>query len=107
MTTSRSDRLRRVIAGIAISAVTVVGAACGDDATGVTTPITQTPTRSFNQVQRLGNPLVSEVFLPKKDHGFHGSVGPADDAAAFTTTVKGFVAAFRPQATTLQNTLAS
>ena len=107
MTTFRSDRLRRAIGGIAISALTVLGAACGDDATGVTTPMTQAPTRSFNQVQRLGNPLVSEVFLPKKDHGFHGSVGPAEDAAAFTTTVKGFVAAFRPQATTLQNTLAS
>ena len=43
---------------------------------------TQT-TRTFNQVQRLGNPLVSEVFLAKRDHPFHGSIGPADDAAAF------------------------
>jgi hypothetical protein len=58
-------------------------------------------------VQRLGNPLVSEVFLAKKDHAFHGSIGPDGDAAAFGGTVKGFVAAFRPQATTLQNTLAS
>ena len=39
--------------------------------------------------QRLGNPLVSEVFLAKKDHPFHGSIGPADDAAAFTASVKG------------------
>jgi uncharacterized protein DUF4331 len=50
---------------------------------------------------------VSEVFLAKKDHGFHGSVGPAEDAADFSATVKGFVAAFRPNATTLQNTLAT
>ena len=43
----------------------------------------------------------------KKDHPFHGSIGPDGDVAAFGGTVKGFVAAFRPQATTLQNTLAS
>jgi len=80
-------------------------AACSDsnDTTGPNT----SSTRTFNQVQRLGNPLVSEVFLMKKDHPFHGSIGPDADAAAFGGTVKGFVAAFRPQATTLQNTLAS
>ena len=79
--------------------------ACSSD--NNTTAPTIPSTRSFNQVQRLGNPLVSEVFLAKKDHGFHGSIGPADDAASFGATVKGFVAAFRPQATTLQNTLAA
>jgi hypothetical protein len=79
--------------------------ACDSDNT-TTTPLVQT-TRTFNQVQRLGNPLVSEVFLAKKDHPFHGSIGPADDAASFSASVKGFVAAFRPQATSLQNTLAT
>ena len=78
---------------------------CSSD-NNTTAPTMQSP-RTFNQVQRLGNPLVSEVFLAKKDHGFHGSIGPADDAAAFGPTVKGFVAAFRPQATTLQATLAA
>ena len=82
----------------------VVLAACGSDST--TSPVATAP-RSFNQVQRLGNPLVSEVFLSKKDHPFHGSIGPADDVASFGATVKGFAAAFRPQATTLQNTLAA
>jgi hypothetical protein len=81
----------------------LAAAACGDsNPTGPTAPA-----RTYNQVQRLGNPLVSEVFLAKKDHGFHGSVGPAEDAADFSGTVKGFVAAFRPNATGLQNTLAS
>jgi hypothetical protein len=79
--------------------------ACGDSDSNTTEPI-QT-TRTYNQVQRLGNPLVSEVFLAKKDHPFHGTIGPTDDAAAFTASVKGFVAAFRPQATALQTTLAS
>ncbi len=80
-------------------------AACGSDK--ISAPVIVTTTRAYNQVQRLGNPLVSEVFLAKKDHPFHGSIGPADDAASFTGSVKGFVAAFRPSATTLQNTLAS
>jgi Domain of unknown function (DUF4331) len=87
----------------ALSALALAAACSGDSTTG---PSSNSP-RTFNQVQRLGNPLVSEVFLAKKDHAFHGSIGPDGDAAAFGGTVKGFVAAFRPQATTLQNTLAS
>ncbi len=99
--------LPRRIAGVAIVALAALSAACGDDdKSGVTDPGVSS-TRAYNQVQRLGNPLVSEVFLAKKDHAFHGSIGPSDDVASFTTPLKGFVAAFRPQATTLQNTLAA
>jgi hypothetical protein len=83
-------------------ATLAIAAACGSDST--TTPISN---HMFNQVQRLGNPLVSEVFLAKKDHPLHGSTAPDGDAAAFGPTVKGFVAGFRPQATTLQTTLAT
>lgn len=79
-------------------------AACDSDNPTITGIATD---RTYTQIERLGNPLVSEVFLAKKDHAFHGSIGPDGDAAAFGGTVKGFVAAFRPQATTLQNTLAS
>jgi hypothetical protein len=91
--------LRYALGAMLIAAAT----ACGDS-DSTTEPI-QT-TRTYNQVQRLGNPLVSEVFLAKKDHPFHGSTAPSDDPAMFTANVKGFVAAFRPQATTLQATLA-
>lgn len=94
----------RRLAGLGALAVLVAAAACGSDST--TSPGSSS-TRTYNQVQRLGNPLLSEVFLAKKDHAYHGSIGPAADVAAFGGTVKGFVAAFRPQATTLQNTLAS
>ena len=98
----------RRIAGVALVALTALSAACGDDDnSGMTTQPDVSTTRAYNQVQRLGNPLVSEVFLPKREHAFHGSIGPSDDAASFTAGVKGFVAAFRPQATTLQNTLAT
>ncbi|MEP6728986.1 MAG: DUF4331 family protein [bacterium] len=82
------------------------GAACGSDSTtGVITP-TDLPA-TYNQVQRLGNPLVSEVLLLKRDHAFHGSSNPSDDVANFTAPVKGFVAQFRPAATGLQTALAA
>jgi hypothetical protein len=105
---SSTSRLRPLTA-LCAAALALAVAACDSDSntTGPTTNGSTPPPRSFNQVQRLGNPLVSEVFLSKKDHPFHGSIGPADDAASFGATVKGFVAAFRPQATALQNTLAS
>ena len=86
-----------------LAAVCVAATACDSDSS--TNPVNQN--RAFDQIQRLGNPLVSEVFLEKKDHPYHGSIGPAADVAAFSATVKGFVAAFRPQATTAQNTLAA
>jgi hypothetical protein len=50
----------------------------------------------FNQLQRLGNPLVSEVLLAKRSHPTHGSIGPDQDASLvapevvdFLTTVAG------------------
>ena len=82
------------------------GAACGssDD---VVTGITPTAAaKTYNQVQRLGNPLVSEVLLLKRDHAFHGSSNPSDDVANFTAPVKGFIAQFRPNATGLQGAIA-
>ncbi len=95
---------RGLIATAAMAAI--IGTAACNDTSGPVTPIPMAE-RSFNQVQRLGNPLVSEVFVLKKDHPLHGSVGPDADVALFTGYVKGFIAAFRPKATTLQNTVAS
>jgi hypothetical protein len=88
--------------GVALIA-TAVACSDGDTVTGTPTDAAKT----YNQVQRLGNPLVSEVFLLKRDHAFHGSSDPSDDVANFSAKVKGFVAAFRPNATGLQTTLAS
>ena len=92
------------IAAIGV-ALLAAASACGSDSTTGTT--TNDVPATFNQVQRLGNPLVSEVLLLKRDHGFHGSSNPSDDVANFTTPVKAFVAQFRPNATGLQNALAA
>lgn len=105
MPTQQLTRHARRTAGILLATTALAAAAACND---TTSPITGANTsRTYNQVQRLGNPLVSEVFLAKKNHLFHGSIGPQDDVANLAPQVKAFVATFRPQATTLQNTLAS
>lgn len=48
-------------------------------------------TRAYNQVQRLGNPLVSEVLLAKRSHPTHGSTGPADDATLIAAEALAFI----------------
>jgi hypothetical protein len=81
----------RRLALAALAAVSLA-AGCGDDDSGPTGP----GVRSYNQIQRLGNPLVSEVLLSKRDHPVHGSIGPDQDATLvapqvvdFMTTVAG------------------
>src|SRR6266550_7682373 len=88
-TTTR--RARHLALASATVALTLVAAACSDNNnTGPATP------RMFNQVQRLGNPLVSEVLLSKRSHPTHGTIGPDQDATLvapevvdFLTTVAG------------------
>ena len=70
-------------------------AACDDDST--TGPDN---TRTYRQIERLGNPLVSEVFFPKRDHGLHNTKSPSEDALAMGdggTDVPGHVRAFVSQ----------
>ena len=42
------------------------------------------PNRTFVQLERLGNPLAMEVFVEKREHGFHDAVSPMRDPAHFT-----------------------
>ncbi|MEO6211294.1 MAG: DUF4331 family protein [Gemmatimonadaceae bacterium] len=84
----RRGAVRRIV-GPALATCLLAFTACGSDNNS-----TGPSPRQYNQVQRLGNPLVSEVFLAKKDHAFHGSVGPAADVDAFASTVKAFPTSF-------------
>jgi hypothetical protein len=83
---------RRLALAAAVAATGLAATACSDDDTGTGPTIP----RMFNQVQRLGNPLVSEVLLSKRNHPTHGSIGPNQDATLvapevvdFLTTVAG------------------
>jgi len=66
-------------------------AACSDD----DSPTGPSTTRVYQQIERLGNPLVSEVFFMKRDHGLHNNTAPATDVAnGFRTKIKAFTDAF-------------
>jgi hypothetical protein len=89
MTSGLLRGVRGPSAALALLAATALAAGCSD--TTSTSPTDPANMRSFDQVQRLGNPLVSEVLLEKRDHPLHGSIGPDEDAALIGTQVKAFV----------------
>jgi len=99
--TIRSTSLRLGIA-VAAAAATVVTAACSDDnSVGPQQP------RMYDQVQRLGNPLVSEVLLAKRSHAQHGTIGPDEDNAMIGAEFRAFIANVAGRNQNVQNTLAS
>jgi hypothetical protein len=94
-------RTLRRIALIAVLATPMSGC---DDASSIVGP---DPNRIYTQIERLGNPLVSEVFLAKRDHGFFNTGMPATDVANFKTKLEAFVATVAGRNTTVQTTLSS
>jgi Domain of unknown function (DUF4331) len=74
----------------ALLGLTVILGGCSDDegGNGGGGP---SQARAYNQVQRLGNPLVSEVLLAKRSHPTHGSTGPADDATLIAAEALAFL----------------
>lgn len=105
---------KRALTGlVSVALVLAIGAACNDstELTGVDT------NRTYNQIERLGNPLVSEVFFPKRDHGLHNNKTPIDDSKSMALGgsdvpghIRSFVSAFPTRTektiTTLQSVLA-
>ena len=79
-------------------------AACDNDDDGMTDPGV---TEAYDQVQRLGNPLVSEVFLAKRSHPQHAAIGPDQDVAMIGDEFKAFVTGVAGRSQLLANTLAS
>jgi hypothetical protein len=45
----------------------------------------------FDQIERLGNPLVSEVTLEKREHPHHNTSVPSEDVAQFRPQIARFV----------------
>lgn len=89
--------------GAAIALLLPFIAACDD----TTTIVGPDPNRVFVQSDRLGNPLVSEVFLAKRDHGFFNSGTPSSDVANFKAKLEAFVRDVGGRNTTVQTTLSS
>ncbi|MBI3982797.1 MAG: DUF4331 family protein [Gemmatimonadetes bacterium] len=63
--------------------------------------------RRFNQIERLGNPLVSEVTFAKRNHGFHNTTGPSTDVANFRAELEGFVTGVGGRPAAVATTLSS
>src|SRR5262245_61596423 len=84
--------IRRVSAVLALGLVAAChdGSPNGDGITG-TTPSLATSPRVYNQIERLANPLVSEVTVVKARHGLYNLGQPSNDVASFTGDVTGFV----------------
>ena len=74
-------RTRRGIAAVAALALGV--AAC--DSSGPDLD------REYSQIQRLGNPLVSEVLLMKASHPIHGTTGPSEDGQRIAPEIVAFL----------------
>lgn len=83
----------------------VAVAACGNDDDTVTGP--STSPRVYTQVERLGNPLVSEVFLAKRNHGFHNAGMPSTDVANHSVELKAFVKTVAGRQDNVANTIAA
>src|SRR5262245_1667972 len=85
--------------------LTMFTAACDNQGTDPLIPMDQ---RTSNQIERLGNPLVSEVTFPKRDHGFHNTTGPQTDVQnGFRTKVEAFVTGVAGREASLATTLSS
>jgi hypothetical protein len=82
----------RLIRGLttlsALTAFTLGAAGCSDNNNSNTGPTTL---RMYDHLQRLGNPLVSEVLLSKRSHATHGSIGPQDDVALLAPEILSFI----------------
>jgi hypothetical protein len=96
----------RMLGLIGALALVAAGTACNDDTNDndLTGP---SPDRVFVQVERLGNPLVSEVFLAKRNHGFHNAGKPSTDVANHAAELKSFVTSVAGRDASVANTLAS
>ena len=87
-----------------LAAACLALAACDSDTKTVVGPDAN---RTYTQIERLGNPLVSEVFLAKRNHGFHNTGKPSTDVANHSAEVKAFVANVAGRNATVQNTIAA
>lgn len=90
------------VALLALAALTACNDEDGDD---VMAPM---ETRVFAQVERLGNPLVSEVMFAKRDHGFHNTTNPGTDVQnGFRAKIESFVSTVAGREASVGTTLSS
>lgn len=88
---------RHVLRAITPLALAATVAACDDEEA-----VGPNLDRVYDQVERLGNPLVSEVMIAKRNHGFHNTGRPSTDVANHRAEIEAFVTGFGRPATLAQ-----
>ena len=92
----------RFVAPAVIVAAALVAACSDEDTRTITEVVTVTNTVrdtvrigntavTFDQIERLGNPLVSEVFVEKREHGHFNTSTPEEDVAQFRDDIVRFI----------------
>lgn len=95
---------RKTPAVLAACLLALGAAACDDEDGG---PTGTGFDRVYVQVERLGNPLVSEVMIEKREHAHHNSDVPDEDPANFRDDVEGFVRNVAGRSQTVATTLST
>jgi Domain of unknown function (DUF4331) len=102
--------MRKRIAALAVLAATTALAtgACGEDTRTITDVVTEIETDTvirtvtdtvrigntvlvFDQIERLANPLVSEVTIDKREHPHYNTSVPSEDVAQFRPQIARFI----------------
>jgi hypothetical protein len=77
------------LAPAAALALALVAAGCSDDDDGG--PTGPSPDRTYVQIERLANPLVSEVTVVKARHSLYNTGIPSTDVATHAADVQAFI----------------
>lgn len=82
---------RKVLSALLLGVLVTMSGGCSDDDedNGGSTGINKN--REYVQIERLGNPLVSEVFLEKREHGAHNASVPSQDLTLYKASLERFV----------------
>jgi hypothetical protein len=104
--------MRKRIAALAFAAAALATGACGEDTRTITDVVTEIETDTvinvdtltvtdtikigntvvvFDQIERLGNPLVSEVTIDKREHPHYNTSVPSEDVAQFRPQIARFI----------------
>src|SRR5688500_7741748 len=95
----------RIMAALAVTAAAALATgACGEDTRTITDVVTDTVTLTvrdtiligntlvvFDQIERLANPLVSEVTIDKREHPHYNTSVPSEDVAQFRPQIARFI----------------
>lgn len=114
--------MRKRIAALALLAAALATGACGEDTRTITDVITETDTVTltvrdtirigntavlFDQIERLANPLVSEVTIDKREHPHYNTSVPSEDVAQFRPQIARFITTVAGRDPAYANTVAA